>query len=82
MLNGFDDTAGGGYLTQGGTIGDFDLPLLGLQSGGTFDGFQMYWDTSLFASDGALFITVPEPSVAALLACAGIALALRRRRRG
>ncbi len=82
VLNGFDDTAGGGYLTQGGTIGDFDLPLLGLQSGGTFDGFQMYWDTSLFASDGALFITVPEPSVAALLACAALALALRRRRRG
>lgn len=59
-------------LTQGGVLGDIDLPML--TSG-------LFWDTSAFASSGVL-IVVPEPSRALLLLLGLLSLlGLRRRRR-
>ncbi|OYW76280.1 MAG: hypothetical protein B7Z37_09550 [Verrucomicrobia bacterium 12-59-8] len=59
-------------FTQGGVLGDIDLPLL--TSG-------LFWDTSAFASSGVL-IVVPEPSRVLLLMLGLLSLlGLRRRRR-
>jgi autotransporter-associated beta strand protein len=58
-------------FTQGGAIGDLDLPNL---SG------DLFWDTSAFATYGVI-VVVPEPSRALLLLLGLFGLMIRRRRR-
>ncbi|MEZ5385654.1 MAG: autotransporter-associated beta strand repeat-containing protein [Prosthecobacter sp.] len=63
-------SAGSGFV-NGGVLGDFDLPTLGL-------GLQ--WDTSAFTTYG-IVVVVPEPSRALLLMLGLFGLMLRRRRK-
>ena len=69
--NGFN---AGDRLRVGGESGtDLELPDLS-----SFDG-ALRRDTSLFASHGALVITVPEPSRALLLLSGLLMIGMRRR---
>jgi fibronectin-binding autotransporter adhesin len=61
---------GTGLLTNGGTLGDLNLPVLGA-------GLQ--WDVQFFQSNGIILV-VPEPGRAILLIMGMAAFIMRRRR--
>jgi len=74
-------TNDGFNLRSGSQSALFDLKLPDISPGSIWNptGRTLYWDLSLFISDGTLVI-VPEPSRAALLALGLLGFCLRRRR--